>query len=110
MKRVKFPSHIFSQEGSHLPSPPPLGALFLFSSCGYEMGFELHGVGRSSCGRVVVMVVGRCCLGKRKSGGINRKADQINFDTYYYYYMSCTLLQENDNVIDHLYYWNTMAT
>ena len=30
---------------------------FCVSSCGYERGFELHGVGRSSCGRVVVVEV-----------------------------------------------------
>ena len=47
---------IFSQEGSHLPSPPPLGVLFLR----FFVRFELHGVGRSSCGRVVSVEV--CCL------------------------------------------------
>ena len=28
---------------------------FCVSSCGYERGFELHGIGHSSCGRVVVV-------------------------------------------------------
>ena len=104
---MKFLSQIFSHERSHLPIPHHFVALFVCFFVWYERGFGLRGV--DSNGWKVGWFDAAwlvCDVGSLLERLVMRSILIADF----YYCMRCTLLQEFDNIIDHLYYWKPMAT